>query len=49
MIVMNISEAESHLEELIEKARAGEEVVITGGDEKAPMVRLEPIELVKSK
>jgi antitoxin (DNA-binding transcriptional repressor) of toxin-antitoxin stability system len=44
MISVNISEAETHLEELIEKARAGEEVVITGGDGKTPMVRLVALE-----
>ncbi len=49
MISVSLSEAGANLAELIEKARAGEEVVITGGVEKEPMVRLAPIETLPSR
>jgi prevent-host-death family protein len=44
MISVSIADAEGHLSELIEKARAGERVEITDGENKTPMVLLAPIE-----
>ncbi len=44
-----IFEAKTHLSELIRKARAGEEGILTSGREKLPMVRLVPIEPFKPK
>ncbi len=42
-----IFEAKTNLSELIKKAAAGEEVIITSGREKTPVARISPIEPVK--
>ena len=44
-----IFEAKTHLSELIRKAQAGEEVILTSGREKTPVIRLEPIKPFKPK
>ena len=38
-----IFEAKTNLSELLKRAQAGEEVIITSGREKTPIARLEPI------
>ena len=42
-------EAKTKLSELVKRAQAGEEVVITSGREKKPVARIQAIEPVKSK
>jgi prevent-host-death family protein len=42
-----IFEAKTNLSELVKRAQAGEEVIITSGREKTPVARLQPIEPVK--
>jgi prevent-host-death family protein len=49
MITATIFEAKTRLSELVKKAQAGEEVVITSGREKKPVARLMPIEPFKPK
>ena len=44
MISATIFEAKTRLSELVRKAQAGEEVVITSGREKRPVARIEAIE-----
>jgi prevent-host-death family protein len=47
MATATIFEAKTNLSELIKKAQAGEEVVITSGRERTPVARLEAIAPVK--
>ncbi len=47
MITATIFEAKTNLSELVKKAQAGEEVVITSGREKKPVARIVPTEPVK--
>ncbi|MBT9331139.1 type II toxin-antitoxin system Phd/YefM family antitoxin [Paracidobacterium acidisoli] len=49
MITATIFEAKTNLSELVKKAQAGEEVVITSGREKTPVARLEAIQPVEKK
>ena len=49
MITATIFEAKTRLSELVKKAQAGEEVVITCGREKTPVARLQAIEVKKPK
>lgn len=49
MITATIFEAKTNLSELVKKAQAGEEVVITSGREKVPVARLQAIAPVKKK
>ena len=39
-----IFEAKTNLSELLKRAQAGEEVILTSGREKTPVARLTPIE-----
>lgn len=49
MVKATMFEAKSKLSELVKKARAGEEVILTSGREKKPVIKLVPIEPVKKK
>ncbi len=49
MISATMFEAKTKLSELVKKAQAGEEVVITSGREKTPVARLQAIAPVKKK
>ncbi len=49
MTKATIFEAKTHLSELVRKAQAGEEVILTSGREKTPVIRLEPIDPFKPK
>ena len=49
MTTATIFEAKTHLSELIRKAQAGEEVVLTSGREKTPVARLVPVTPFKPK
>ena len=49
MIKATIFEAKTKLSELVKKAQAGEEVVITSGRDKKPVARLQAIEPVEKK
>ncbi len=44
-----IFEAKTNLSELVKRAQAGEEVIITSGREKTPVARLQAFEPVKPK
>ena len=44
MVTATMFQAKTNLSELVKKAQAGEEVIITSGREKKPVVRLTPIE-----
>jgi prevent-host-death family protein len=44
-----IFEAKTKLSELVRRAQAGEEVIITSGRDKKPVARLSPIKKVKLK
>ena len=48
-MTVTMFEAKTNLSELVRKAQAGEEVIITSGRERKPMVRLQPIEPVEKK
>ncbi len=43
-MTVTIFQAKTQLSDLIRKAQAGEEVVITSGREKTPVARLQPME-----
>ncbi len=47
MITATIFEAKTNLSELVKKAQAGEEVIITSGREKKPVARIVATEPVK--
>jgi prevent-host-death family protein len=47
MISATIFEAKTNLSELLKRAQAGEEVVITSGREKTPVARIQAIPEVK--
>ncbi len=49
MTKATIFQAKTHLSELVRKAQAGEEVILTSGREKLPVIRLEPIKPFKPK
>ena len=49
MVSATIFEAKTNLSELVKKAQAGEEVVITSGREKKPVARIEAIEPIKKR
>ncbi len=49
MITATIFEAKTNLSELVKKAQAGEEVVITFGREKKPVARIQSIQQTKPK
>lgn len=50
MISATIFEAKTNLSQLVKQAQKGEEVIITSGREKTPVVRLEPVQpLVKKR
>ncbi len=48
-MTVTMFEAKTNLSELVRKAQAGEEVIITSGRERKPMVRLQPVEPVEKK
>ena len=43
-MTVTIFEAKTKLSELVRKAQAGEEIIITSGRDKSPVARLQPIE-----
>ncbi len=43
-MTVTIFEAKTKLSELVRKAQAGEEIIITSGRDKLPVARLQPIE-----
>ena len=47
VITATIFEAKTNLSELVKKAQAGEEVVITSGREKTPVARIIPTEPIQ--
>ena len=49
MTTATIFEAKTNFSELVKKAQAGEEVIITSGREKIPVAKIVPIEPVKKK
>ncbi len=49
MVTATMFEAKTNLSELVKRAQAGEEVVITSGREKTPVARIEPIKKVEPK
>jgi antitoxin (DNA-binding transcriptional repressor) of toxin-antitoxin stability system len=49
MISATILEAQTKLSELVERAQAGEEVILTSGQEETPVARLSAIEKAKPK
>ncbi len=44
MVTATIFEAKTNLSELVRRAQAGEEVIITSGRDKKPVVRLQAVE-----
>ncbi len=49
MVQATMFEAKTKLSELVRKALAGEEVVLTSGREKKPVVKIVPVEVKKPK
>jgi prevent-host-death family protein len=49
MATMTIFEAKTNLSELVRKAQKGEEVIITSGRSRTPVVKMSAIEPVKKK
>jgi prevent-host-death family protein len=43
-MTVTMFEAKTRLSELVQKAQAGEEIIITSGREKTPVARIEPLE-----
>ncbi|GAA3759870.1 type II toxin-antitoxin system Phd/YefM family antitoxin [Terriglobus aquaticus] len=46
-MTVTMFEAKTRLSELVQKAQAGEEIIITSGREKTPVARIEPVKQPK--